>query len=54
MYKHEMDLVSIVEDTKRTRFHPQMAGQKDGQMGRQGETSINPFQLRWSKGYDKA
>ena len=56
MCKYEMDPMSIVEDTERTRFCPQTDGQTDGQMdGRtdgQGETSIPPFQLRWSGGYN--
>ena len=43
-----MDPASIVEDTERTQFCPQMDGGTDGQ----GETSIPPFQLRWSVGYD--
>ena len=30
MYKYEMDPVSIVEDTERTRFHLQMDGKMDG------------------------
>ena len=37
--EYEMDLASIVEDTERTRF----GLQKDGQMGRQSETSIPPL-----------
>ena len=45
MCKYEMDPVSIVEDTERTQFCPQMERQ------RQGETSIPPFQLRCSKEY---
>ena len=39
MSKYEMHLTSIVEDTERTRFCPQMDRQTDGQ----GETSIPPF-----------
>ena len=38
---------SIVEDTERTQFCPQTDGRTDGR----GETSIPPFQLRWSEGY---
>ena len=38
--------MSIVEDTERTRFCPQT----DRRTDRQGETSIPPFQLRWSGG----
>ena len=49
MCKYEMDLASIVEDTKWTRFCPQTDGGTDGQR----ETSIAPFQLRWSGGYNK-
>ena len=37
VYEYEMDLVSIVEDTERTRFCPQMDRWTDG------ETSIPPF-----------
>ena len=47
MCKCEMDPMSIVEDTERTRFCPQMDRRTDGQ----GETSIPPFQLCWSGGY---
>ena len=43
-----MDPASIVEVTERTRFCPQTDGQKD----RWCETSIAPFQLRWSGGYN--
>ena len=49
MCKYEMDPMSIVEDTERTRFGPQTDRWTDGQ----GETSIPPFQLRWSGGYNK-
>ena len=48
MCKYEMDPTSIVEDTERTRFCPQIDRWTDGQ----GETSIPPFQLRWSGGYN--
>ena len=47
--KYKMDPMSIVEDTERTRFCPQT----DGRTDRQGETSIAPFQPRWSGGYNK-
>ena len=47
MCKYEMDPMSIVEDTERTRFCPQTDRRTDGQ----GDTSIPPFQLRWSGGY---
>ena len=40
--------MSIVEDTERTRFCPQTDRRTDGQ----GDTSIPPFQLRWSGGYN--
>ena len=48
MCKYEMDPMSIVEDTERTRFCPQTDRRTDGQ----GDTSIPPFQLRWSGGYN--
>ena len=48
MCKYEMDPMSIVEDTERTRFCPQTDRRTDGQ----GNTSI-PFQLWWSGGYKK-
>ena len=44
MCKYEMDPMSVVEDTERTRFCPQTDGQ--------GDTSIPPFQLRWSWGVE--
>ena len=47
MCKYEMDPMSIVEDTERTRFCPQTDRWTDGL----GDTSIPPFQLRWSGGY---
>ena len=50
MCKYEMDPTSIVEDTERTRFCPQTHGRTDGRTDGQGETSIPPFQLRWSGG----
>ena len=34
MGKYKMDLASIVEDTERTRFHPQTDGQTDGRTDR--------------------
>ena len=49
MRKNEMDPVSIAEDTERTRFCPQTVRQTDGQC----DTSIPPFQLCWSGGYNK-
>ena len=51
MCKYEMDPASIVEDTERTWFCPQTDGQTDGQTEGWRETSIPPFQLRWSGGY---
>ena len=48
MCKYEMDPMSIVEDTERTRFCPQTDRRTDGQ----GDTSVPPFQLRWSGGYN--
>ena len=48
MCKYEMDLMSIIEDTEQTRFCPQTDRRTDGQ----GDTSIPPFQLRWSGGYN--
>ena len=50
MCKYEMDPMSIVEDTERTRFCPQTDRRTDGQ----GEISIPPFQLRWSGRYNNA
>ena len=46
MHKNEMDQMSIVEDTERTRFCPQMDRRTDGWTDGQGETSIPPFQHR--------
>ena len=47
MCKYEMDPMSIVEDTERTRFCPQTDRQTDGRMDRrtdgQGDTSIPPI-----------
>ena len=47
MYKYQMDLASIVEDTKQTRFCPKTDKLTYGRMDRwtdgQGETSIPPF-----------
>ena len=48
MCKYEMDPMSIVEDTERTRFCPHTDRRTDGQ----SNTSIPPFQLRWSGGYN--
>ena len=57
MCKYEMDPMSIVEDTERTRFCPQTDRRTDGRTDRrtdgQGDTSIPRFQLRWSGGYNK-
>ena len=57
MCKCEKDPMSIVEDTERTRFCPQTDRRTDGRTDRrtdgQGDTSIPPFQLRWSGGYNK-
>ena len=50
MCKYEMDSMSIVEYTERTRFCPPTDSRTDGQ----GDTSIPPFQLRWNGGYKKA
>ena len=43
MCKYEMDLMSIVEDTERTQFRPQMDSRMDGRTDGKGETSISPF-----------
>ena len=48
MCKYEMDPMSIVEDTERTRFCPQTDRRTDGQ----GDTSIPHYQLRCSGGYN--
>ena len=53
MCKYEMDPMSIVEDTERTRFCPQTDRRTDGRTDGQGDTSIPPYQLRWSGGYNK-
>ena len=54
MCKYEMDPMSIVEDTERTRFCPptdrRTDGRTDGRADGQGDTSIPPYQLRWSGG----
>ena len=53
MCKYEMDPMNIVEDTERTRFCPQQTdGRTDRRTDGQGDTSIPPFQLRWSGGYN--
>ena len=52
MCKYEMDLMSIVEDTERTRFCPQTDRRTDRRTDGQGDTSIPPYQLRWSGGYN--
>ena len=46
MCKYEMDQMSIVEDTERTRLCPQMDRRTDGQ----GETSIPPFNFVEAQG----
>ena len=48
MCQYEIDPMSIVENTERTQFCPQTDRRTDGQ----GDTSIPPFQLRWSGGYN--
>ena len=61
MCKYEMDPMSILEDTERKRFCPQTDrwtdgrtdGQTDGRTDGQGDTSIPPYQLRWSGGYNE-
>ena len=50
MGKYYMDPTSIVEDTERTRICSQTDRRTDGRTDGQGETSIPPFQLRWSGG----
>ena len=52
MCKYEMDRMSIVEDTERTGFCPQTDRRMNRRTDGQGETSIPPFQLRWSEGYN--
>ena len=47
MYKYEMDLVSILEDTERTRFCPQM----DRRMDR--VKPVYPHSTSLSRGYNK-
>ena len=51
---YEMDPTSIVEDTEQTPFCPQTDRRTDGRTDGQGETSIPPFQLRWSGGYNNS
>ena len=46
MCKYEMDPMSIVKDTERTRFCPQTDRRTDRRTDGQGDTSIPPFQLR--------
>ena len=57
MCKYEIDQMSIVEDTERTRFCPQTDRRTNRRTDRrtdgQGDTSIPPFQLRWSGRYNK-
>ena len=43
MCKYEMDPMSIVEDTERTRFCPQTVRRTDRRTDGQGDTSIPPF-----------
>ena len=43
MCKYELDPASILEDTERTRFCPQMDRRREGRTDGQGETSIPPF-----------
>ena len=56
MCNYEMDPASIGEDTERTRFCPQTDGWTDRWTDRWKdgwcETSIPPFQLHWSRGYN--
>ena len=52
MCKYEMDPTSIVEDTEWTRFCPQMDRRTVGRTDGWRETSIPPFELRWSGGYN--
>ena len=49
MCKYEMDPMSIVEDTERTRFCPQTDRQTDGRTDK-GETSIPPFHFVEAEG----
>ena len=42
--------IRIIEDRERKRLCPQTDRRTDGQTDGQGETSIPPFQLRWSGG----
>ena len=51
MCKYEMDPMSIVEDTERTRFCPQTDGRTDR---RTRWYQYTPLQLRWSGGYNKS
>ena len=48
MCKYEMDPMSIVEDTERTGFRPQMDRRTDGQ----GDASIPPFNFIEAGGYN--
>ena len=55
MCKYEMDPTSIVEDTEWTHIlstDGRTDGRTDGQTDGRRETSIPPFQLHWSGGYD--
>ena len=52
MCKYEMDPMSIVEDTERTRFCPQTDRRTDGRTDRRTRWyQYTPYQLRWSGGY---
>ena len=51
-FKEFVKNLSIVEDTEQTRLDGQTDGRTDMQTDGQGETSIPPFQLRWSEGYN--
>ena len=55
MCKYEMDPMSIIEDTERTRFCPQTDRWTDGRTDRRTRWyQYTPFQLRWSEGYKNA
>ena len=53
MDNYAMDPASIVEATEWTQFCPQTDRRIHRRTDGQGETSIPPFQLRWSGGYNK-
>ena len=53
MCKYEMDPMSIVENTERTRFCPQTDRRTDTQTDRRTRwNQYTPFQFRWSGGYN--